>query len=106
MIKENYYIQPIDYALAMDIVKKALSLPSLSLEGLHCHIGSQIFDIEPFSDAASIMIRFIAKIKTELGYEIRELNLGGGLGVRYTEYDRTVDYASAIKDIASLATSK
>ena len=89
---------------AMAMVKKALSTQGVELAGLHCHIGSQIFDIEPFSDAASIMVKFIADIKAECGYEIRELNLGGGLGVKYTEYDREIDYASAIKDIASVVT--
>ncbi len=87
---------------AMDIVKKAIAEPSLDLAGLHCHIGSQIFDIEPFSEAAEIMTEFIAKIKAECGYEIRELNLGGGLGVKYTEYDREIDYSDAIRDIAAV----
>ncbi|MBO5203072.1 MAG: diaminopimelate decarboxylase [Clostridia bacterium] len=90
---------------AMDIVKKAIAAEGVSLAGLHCHIGSQIFDIEPFADAAKIMTEFISQIKAECGYIIRELNLGGGLGVRYTEYDREVDYASAIRDIAAVVTS-
>lgn len=94
----------IETGQAMDIVKRALSSEGVELAGLHCHIGSQIFDIEPFSDAASIMVRFISDIKRECGYEISELNLGGGLGVRYTEYDREIDYTSAIRDIASVVT--
>lgn len=89
---------------AMAIVKEAIALEGIDLAGLHCHIGSQIFDIDPFADAASIMIRFIAAIKEECGFEIRELNLGGGLGVRYTEYDRIIDYAAAIRDIAAVVT--
>ena len=89
---------------AMDIVKKALAADNIDLAGLHCHIGSQIFDTEPFSDAANIMVRFIADIKKECGYTVRELNLGGGLGVKYTEYDRDVDYADAIKQIAAVVT--
>ncbi len=89
---------------AMAIVKEAIATEGIDLAGLHCHIGSQIFDIDPFADAASIMIRFIATIKEECGYEIRELNLGGGLGVRYTEYDRQIDYAAAIRDIAAVVT--
>ncbi|MBQ9085934.1 MAG: diaminopimelate decarboxylase [Clostridia bacterium] len=89
---------------AMKIVKEALSAPGIDLAGIHCHVGSQIFDIEPFSDAADIMVRFIADIKKECQYEIRELNLGGGLGVRYTEYDREIDYADAIRQIASVVT--
>ena len=87
---------------AMEIVKLALSKKSLDLVGLHCHIGSQIFDLEPFSDAADIMVRFIADIKRECAYEIRELNLGGGFGVRYTEDDREISYSSAIADIAKI----
>ena len=89
---------------AMEIVKAAIAADGIDLAGLHCHIGSQIFDIEPFSDAADIMVRFIAEIKDKLGFEIRELNLGGGLGVRYTEYDPEIDYAGAIRDIASVVT--
>ena len=94
----------IETGQAMDIVKKAIAAEGVYLAGLHCHVGSQIFDIEPFSDAADIMVRFIADIKKECGYEISELNLGGGLGVRYTEYDREIDYPSAIRDIAAVVT--
>ena len=48
------------------------------------------------------MVGFIADIKRELGYEIRELNLGGGLGVKYTQYDREIDYAEAIEEISQI----
>ena len=95
----------IETGQAMEIVKEAIATEGVRLAGLHCHVGSQIFDIEPFSDAADIMVRFIADVKRECGYEIDELNLGGGLGVRYTEYDREIDYPSAIRDIASVVTS-
>ncbi|MBE6668074.1 MAG: diaminopimelate decarboxylase [Ruminococcaceae bacterium] len=94
----------IETGQAMDIVKKAIAAKGVNLIGLHCHIGSQIFDIEPFSDAANIMARFIAQIKEECNYEIDVLNLGGGLGVRYTEYDREIDYEKSIKDIATVVT--
>ena len=87
---------------AMEIVKAAIDTDGVDLAGLHCHIGSQIFDIEPFEDAAKIMVRFLSDIKKECGYEIRELNLGGGLGVRYTEHDREIDYANAISEISKI----
>ena len=87
---------------AMEIVKKALSSKGIYLAGLHCHIGSQIFDIDPFTDAADIMARFIASIREECNYEIAELNLGGGFGVRYTENDREIDYAASIKTISEI----
>jgi len=72
---------------AFDIIEKALGMKNVRVIGVHCHIGSQIFDSEPFSHAASVMMQFIAKVKNELGFEIRELDLGGGFGVRYTEKD-------------------
>ena len=61
----------------MAIVREALATKGVELVGLHCHIGSQIFDIEPFSDAADIMIRFFADIQKECGVTLSELNLGG-----------------------------
>ncbi|MBR0449392.1 MAG: diaminopimelate decarboxylase [Clostridia bacterium] len=90
---------------ALEIVQKAISTSGVELIGLHCHIGSQIFDIEPFSDAADIMVRFIAEIKEKLGYEIRELNLGGGLGVAYTEDDAQISYADSIAKIGKIVRS-
>ncbi len=72
---------------AFEIIKEAISLENIEVCGVHCHIGSQIFDTEPFEHAAEIMMTFISKIKNELGYEIKELNLGGGFGIRYTEED-------------------
>ncbi|MBE6549001.1 MAG: diaminopimelate decarboxylase [Ruminococcaceae bacterium] len=101
---DSKFGNPIVTGQAMEIVKAALQTEGVHLVGLHCHIGSQIFDLEPFSDAASIMVRFIADIKRECGFEVEELNLGGGFGVRYTEYDREIDYASSIRDIASIVT--
>ncbi len=86
---------------AMEIVKAAIATEGVDLVGIHCHIGSQIFDVEPFVEAAEIMTKFVSQIKTECGYELSELNLGGGLGVRYTEYDREIDYTKAIEDIAA-----
>lgn len=92
----------IETGQAMAIVKLALEQKHLRTVGFHCHIGSQIFDTDPFSAAADIMVRFIASVKSECGFEAEELNLGGGLGVPYTEYDREVDYAAAIRDMAAI----
>ena len=87
---------------ALEIVEAAINAKNIDLVGLHCHIGSQIFDIEPFSDAADIMVRFIAEIKEKLGFEVRELNLGGGLGVAYTEDDAQISYADSIEKIGAI----
>lgn len=73
---------------AIKAVKKALTLPNIQLEGLHCHIGSQIFEIEPYEREVEIMLSFIGRIKDELNYEIEELDLGGGFGIYYKEGDK------------------
>ena len=70
---------------AFEAVKEAVSCKNVKLSGLHCHIGSQIFDIAPFEEAAKVMLGFIAKIKDELDYEIEGLNLGGGFGIKYVD---------------------
>ena len=73
---------------AFEAVKEAVNCKNVKLIGLHCHIGSQIFDIAPFEEAARVMLEFIAKIKNELGYVIEGLNLGGGFGIKYlNEHD-------------------
>ncbi|MBC8584068.1 diaminopimelate decarboxylase [Youxingia wuxianensis] len=79
---------------AMQAVKAAVGMSHINLKGLHCHIGSQIFDIEPFQHAAQVMLGFMAEIKAQTGLELSELNLGGGFGIKYlpehdpVEYDR------------------
>lgn len=68
---------------AMAAVKRAAGMPHVELCGIHCHIGSQIFDIEPFCEAASVMIAFMGRVATECGTVLTVLNLGGGFGIRY-----------------------
>ncbi|MBC8569556.1 diaminopimelate decarboxylase [Zongyangia hominis] len=85
---------------ALAAVKEAISFENICLKGIHCHIGSQIFDIEPFEHAAQVMLGFIAQVKTETGYEIEELNLGGGFGIKYiTEHD-PVEYDRYMQRVA------
>lgn len=72
---------------AEDAVRRVLKAPHLELIGLHCHIGSQIFDLKPFSMAARTMMEFYAHVQKDLGAPLDELNMGGGLGVRYAPDD-------------------
>lgn len=68
---------------AMEAVREALSEKRLVLRGLHCHIGSQIFDIEPFCHAARVMLELMDAVRRETGATLPELNLGGGFGIQY-----------------------
>ncbi|MDJ0661888.1 MAG: diaminopimelate decarboxylase [Crocosphaera sp.] len=60
--------------------------PSLNCKGLHAHIGSQIFERQPHQDLAVVLVEWL-KIGQEKGLNLTELNIGGGLGIRYTEDD-------------------
>ena len=82
-------------------VKSVLNKQNLNLYGLHSHIGSQIFDTEPFVHAADVMLKFIKEIKEATSFEIKELNLGGGFGVKYTNEDDPVDYEDFMKAVSS-----
>lgn len=62
----------------------------INFKGLHCHIGSQIFDTERFVEATSILFQALAKWKNKYGYVPEVLNLGGGFGIRYTEEDEPI----------------
>ena len=86
-IDSKFGFAPVENII-MDAVKKALSLDNVNLIGLHCHIGSQIFETEPFKDAAEVMLNFINEIKQETGHVIEELDLGGGFGIYYSEGDK------------------
>lgn len=96
----------IETGQAKELCKLALNKENIDLKGFHCHIGSQIFDYKPFCDAAVIMIKFIADMKTELDFEAEILNLGGGMGVKYIETDPEIDYAANISGIAELIKSE
>ena len=92
----------IETGQAEELILLALGKKNVVLDGYHCHIGSQIFDHAPFCDAAVLMLNFTAEIKKKHGYFPRILNLGGGMGVRYTEADPVINYAANIKNIGTL----
>ena len=97
-IDSKFGFTPVNNGI-MNAVKEALKYESLKLVGLHCHIGSQIFDLEPFGDAAEVMLNYINDIKNETGHTIKELDLGGGFGVHYTDEDHpreTSEYCEVI----------
>jgi diaminopimelate decarboxylase len=72
---------------AAEAVRRIVGLPSLKLLGLHCHIGSHIFDTRGFSLAAHRMVGLLAQVRDEHGIELAELDLGGGTGIAYTSAD-------------------
>lgn len=73
---------------AMTGVKRAMVLENIDLNGLHCHIGSQIFELDSYAHAANVMLDFAGQARNETGWAPRELDLGGGLGIHYSTGDQ------------------
>jgi diaminopimelate decarboxylase len=87
---------------AAEAVRRVMTLPTLELVGIHCHIGSHIFDTHGFSLAAHRMVELLAAIRDEHGVELPELDLGGGHGIAYTAADdpmSTADHAAGLRAI-------
>jgi len=70
---------------ALAAVRQALRCPRIALKGLHCHVGSQLLDTHAHHEAIHIMVNFIKEVLDTTGLVIEELNIGGGLGIRYLE---------------------
>ncbi len=86
---------------ALEVIKKIADCRNIVFKGLHCHIGSQIFELKPFELAVEKMTDFIVKLKNEIGLAVAELNLGGGYGVTYTEEDKPLEPCEYVKAIVS-----
>ena len=78
----------IENGQALAAVQAALKMRNIRLHGFHCHIGSQIFELESYAHCARVMMDFVARVQAQTGYLAGELNLGGGLGVYYAAGDR------------------
>lgn len=85
-----------------DIVEGINKSKHINFKGLHCHIGSQIFQEESFYSAAGVMLEFIEQLKKDYDLTIEELNLGGGFGVYYSQEDSPIDLQSCLKNMLGL----
>jgi diaminopimelate decarboxylase len=82
-------------------LKQAISSPWLETLGIHCHIGSQIFETTGFILAAEKIFEKLSDWKKELAYEPAVLNLGGGFGIRYTDEDAPIAASEYVEEIIS-----
>ncbi|MEW5921864.1 MAG: diaminopimelate decarboxylase [Bacillota bacterium] len=90
---------------ALTAVRLALSVPDhIELAGFHCHIGSQIFQIEPYRPAAQTMLRFMALVRKQTGFVVSQLNMGGGLGIRYRSSDNPPSIEAFVANLATAVT--
>ncbi len=95
----------IETGQAATLVGKALAKKNISLWGYHCHVGSQLFDEVLFCDAATNMLGFVADMQKQYGHKAKVVNLGGGMGVPYTEEEDRIDYAGTIQKIGAHITA-
>jgi diaminopimelate decarboxylase len=87
-------------------VAKAISSSNLNLVGLHAHIGSLIFEIEPYQETVEVMLKFASKMREKYGFELRELSTGGGFPVRYTSDAPATSVAKYAEAITSTLTTE
>ena len=81
--------------------RRLLATPGLRLLGLHAHIGSQIFELEPYRETLRRIFALAARLRSAAGFELREISPGGGFGVRYTAADEApIPPAEAARAVA------
>lgn len=90
----------IETGQAKEIVGHTLKCENIELMGFHCHIGSQVFDSDTFLRGSEIMLDFIKEMKDVYGFEAKQLDLGGGYGVPYTDADPSIDIKENIKTVS------
>ena len=91
---------PMETGQAAEAVRAALRAPNLELMGLHCHLGSPIFELEPYQAAIRAIISFAAELRDE-GLDLREFSPGGGFAIAYTRDDEPPSIAQYAEAIAT-----
>ena len=91
----------IETGQAEEITLLTLRQPHVELAGFHCHVGSQVFAEDVFERSAVIMLEFIARMERVHGYQARQLDLGGGYGVRYVDSDPRLDVDAKVAQVAA-----
>ncbi|BCX89917.1 diaminopimelate decarboxylase [Methylomarinovum tepidoasis] len=96
-LKENKF--GIDVAEALDLYRRIADSSHLEVEGIDCHIGSQLTQVEPFLDALDRVLELAEGLAVE-GVTLRHLDLGGGLGIRYRDENPPLpaEYVAALLD--------
>lgn len=95
----------IETGQAEQIALDTIAMPHIDLRGFHCHVGSQVFGEDIFERAAVVMLEFVAMMEKKHGFVTKELDLGGGYGVRYTEDDPYLDIEKKVAQVADTVKS-
>jgi diaminopimelate decarboxylase len=100
-IDSKFGFDPNDVEAVLAFVAKS----SLDCIGIHAHIGSQIFELQPHQDIGGVMIEWFKLATEKYGIELKELNIGGGLGIRYVESDDPPSIVEWVKVVSAGVTA-
>ena len=84
---------------ALDLIKTIINHKYLELKGIHVHIGSQIFNLEPYQKLIEVVFNFLNEVRNETGMILEEINLGGGLGISHINSEKPPTIGEYIKTI-------
>lgn len=95
-LKENKF--GVDHRLARAFYRQAATLPNIRVIGMDCHIGSQLLESKPFEDAVDRLLLLLNELQDD-GIELEHIDMGGGIGVKYTEDDIEPDVSAYISKL-------
>ena len=96
----------IPLAKGEEAITTAMAMPELNLVGLHFHLGSLIFEVDPYQQAIEFILNFAAEMGQKHGFELKELNVGGGFAIQYTQDSPAPPISSYAEVISSNIVSK
>lgn len=99
-VAESKFGLPLATGDAIIAARRVRREPCLTLVGLHVHIGSQIFDLQPYRDAIRAVLDFAVELRDAVGFELQELDLGGGWGVDYASEGQSLSVETIAQNIA------
>jgi diaminopimelate decarboxylase len=97
--KDSKFGIPLDDFIIYPAIQFALESKALDFLGFHFHVGSQIHDIHSHMGALDVILDVIKETKTRFGYDIKDLNVGGGYGIKYTEADKPLHISDFVDPI-------
>ena len=86
--KDSKFGFPLDENIIFPAIEQALAAPHIDFLGFHFHIGSQLFDVQPYLQSLEVLLWLVNQVKVRFGVTTQELNLGGGFGICYTTENR------------------
>ena len=97
--KESKFGVPLNENIFYPLIESAIESENIDFLGFHFHLGSQIFDNKPYIAATIRTLSLVEEIKRRYNYNIQEINIGGGFGIRYTAEDRPQPYSYYLEPV-------